>query len=173
MTRLQTTRLVLVALLVFVTAVVPVMPAFAKEGKCPRGTFCFEAGVACPGFALKIDVGAGGNPIQHEFLDADGKLVRSIDAGTGTPLMFTNVSTGEYLATESNGAVSQTVYNSDGSQTTVSTGHNVIILFPTDVPGPSTTLYIGQVVYTVDVNGVWTIVKTSGTSLDICAALSN
>jgi hypothetical protein len=174
MSRSQAVRAVLVACIVFVAAVVPGMPASAKQGKCPRGTFCFEAGMACPGFALQIDVGEDSQSVYREFLDADGNVVRSIFAGTGYPLTFTNVSTGEYLSTEPNGAVSQTVYNPDGSSTTVSTGHNVLILFPTDVPaGPSTTLHVGQIVSTVGVDGVWTLVKTTGTSLDICAALSD
>ena len=56
----------------------------------------------------------------------------------------------------------------------VANGHNVIILYPTDVPaGPSTTLYVGQVVYMDDGYGNFTLVKTSGKSLDICAALSD
>jgi hypothetical protein len=48
----------------------------------------------------------------------------------------------------------------------------VLILFPTDVPaGPSTTLYVGRVVFTV-VGDVFTLRSTSGTATDICAALS-
>ena len=63
--------------------------------------------------------------------------------------------------------------NADGSQRVTLTGHNVLILFPSDVPaGPSTTLYVGRVVFTVDVNGIFTLVSTSGTSTDLCAALS-
>jgi hypothetical protein len=46
-------------------------------------------------------------------------------------------------------------------------------VFPSDVPaGPSTTLYVGRVVYTVDVNGDFTLVSTRGTATDICAELS-
>ena len=48
----------------------------------------------------------------------------------------------------------------------------MLILFPTDVPaGPSTTLHVGRVVYTIDTNGVFTVQRVSGTSTDICAAL--
>ena len=53
------------------------------------------------------------------------------------------------------------------------TGHTILIMFPTDVPaGPSTTLYIGRVVFTVDPALVATIVSTAGRRVDICAALS-
>ncbi len=57
--------------------------------------------------------------------------------------------------------------------TTVMTGHNILILFPTDIfAGPSTTLYVGRVAFTVDANGVFTLGSTSGSSMDICAALA-
>jgi hypothetical protein len=65
------------------------------------------------------------------------------------------------------------VFNADGSQTVTVTGHNVLILFPTDVPaGPSTTLYVGRVVCTIGVDQVFTLKSTSGKATDICAALS-
>ena len=63
--------------------------------------------------------------------------------------------------------------NPDGTTTVTSTGHNGLILFPTDVPAaPSTTQYVGRIVYTVDESGVFTLVSTSGRSTDICAALA-
>ena len=40
------------------------------------------------------------------------------------------------------------VFNSDGSQTITTSGHLVFFIFPTDVPpGPSSTLFIGRVVF--------------------------
>ena len=54
------------------------------------------------------------------------------------------------------------------------TGHNVIILFPTDFPaGPSTIQYVGRVLYTVSADGTntFTLRQVSGTRSDICAAL--
>jgi hypothetical protein len=48
-----------------------------------------------------------------------------------------------------------------------------VIFFPTDIPaGPSTTLYVGQIVYTVDASGVFTLQSTSGTTTDLCALLA-
>ncbi len=65
-------------------------------------------------------------------------------------------------------------FNPDGSYTETLTGHNVLILFPTDVPaGPSTTLYVGSVVFTVDLAAVFTVQRVSGKATDICAALSH
>jgi hypothetical protein len=49
----------------------------------------------------------------------------------------------------------------------------VTILFPTDIPaGPSTTLVAGRVVFTVDQDGVFTVLQMSGEQTDICALLS-
>jgi hypothetical protein len=38
--------------------------------------------------------------------------------------------------------------------------------------GSSTTLYVGRVVFTADADSNFTLVSTSGTATDICAALS-
>src|SRR5215213_10216850 len=77
------------------------------------------------------------------------------------------------LSLEPNGSVTHTTNNPNGSQTVVVTGHDVLIFFPTDVPaGPSTTLYVGKVVYTVDADFVFTLEGSSGPKRDICAELS-
>ena len=134
-------------------------------------TIDFPAGLACA-FDLRIE-GQGGHQVQRDFLDKNGNLVRSISAGTGSALTFTNLDTGATLSLKSNGAVTHITYNSDGSSTFVLNGHNVLILFPTDVPaGPTTVLYVGRLVFTVDSGGTFTLQGHSGPTTDICAALS-
>ena len=129
------------------------------------------AGTACD-FDLAIDIAGGDQRVERTFVDANGNPVRTLSAGVGSQLTFTNLSTNATIALPANGAVTNTLFNADGSQTVTLTGHNVLILFPTDVPaGPSTTLYVGRVVFTVGVDGVFTLKSTSGTSTDICAAL--
>jgi hypothetical protein len=131
----------------------------------------FPAGTACD-FALAVDL-AGGQQKLHEFVDANGNTVRTLSTGVGSQLTFTNLSTNATIALRSNGSVTNTVFNADGSQTVTSIGHNVLILFPTDVPaGPSTTLYVGRVVFTIGIDGVFTLKSTSGRAMDVCAALS-
>ena len=78
------------------------------------------------------------------------------------------------MAIRTDGSVSQTTFNRDGTQTVVATGHNGLILFPTDLPaGPTTTHYIGRIVYTVDpATGVSTLISMSGSGRDICAELA-
>jgi hypothetical protein len=133
-------------------------------------TFVFPAGIAC-NFELQIE-GSGGNRHLKEFTDKNDNVVRSLDAGTGSALRFTNLTTGNTFSTKSNGAVSHTTFNPDGSLTQKLTGHNLLILFPTDnPPGPSTTLIAGRVVFTVDINEVFTVQEVSGKTTDICAVL--
>lgn len=137
----------------------------------PDFTVVFPAGTACT-FDLQID-GFGGNRQFKEFTDKNGNVVRSLDAGTGSALSFTNLATGKTFSTMSNGAVSRKTFNLDGSLTETDTGHTILILFPTDKPaGPSTTLITGRLVFTVDVFGVFTVQRVVGKATDICAALS-
>jgi hypothetical protein len=124
------------------------------------------AGLACE-FALTIDIGDGGPQNYHEF--ANG----AISAGRGNDLTFTNVSSGATLSLSAAGAVTRMVSHPDGSSTMTLMGHNVLILFPADVPaGPSTTLYIGRVVVDIDAGGNFTVQSIRGTATDVCAALS-
>lgn len=137
----------------------------------PEFVLDLEAGLACT-FPLRLDVGASRKDMRV-FVDKNGNPVRTLIAGTGSPIVYTNLSTGATFSTKANGAVIRTTFNSDGLQTVALTGHVVLILFPTDVPaGPTTTLHVGHVVYTVDANGVFTVQEVSGTRTDICALLS-
>jgi len=156
---------VLMLILALGAALSPGRPARADS------TFVLPAGLAC-NFELSV-VSVGGDQVNKEFKDKNGNLVRSLSAGKGAALTFTNNGTGATMSLKPNGAVTHTTYNPDGSQTVVITGHNVLILFPSDVPaGPSTTLYVGKVVFTIDPNGVFTLQAVSGKTTDICAALS-
>jgi hypothetical protein len=161
---------------VFVAAalVAPAQPATADD------LILLPAGLGCPDFILGIS-STGGNLHVKEFTDADGNLVRNITAGKGVLLTYTNYGTkknkpvaGKSVTIRTDGSVSQTVTNPDGTQTVTATGHNGLILFPSDVPaGPTTTQYIGQIEYTIDPStGVFTLVRTSGQERDICAELA-
>lgn len=130
------------------------------------------AGVACASFDLRIEIWNNPNRVFKEFKDKNGNVVRMLTAGKGNTLEFTNLVTSKTLSLKANGSVEH-IKLTPGLQTWTVTGHNVLILFPTDVPaGPSTTLYVGRVVFTVDTTtGVFTLQSVSGASTDICAAL--
>jgi hypothetical protein len=141
----------------------------------------FDAGVACPDFNLQVS-SSGGNVHTKQFVDRNGDPVRIIMAGKGFLLTYTNYGpdphnpvAGGSVTIRTDGSVSKTTYNPDGTQTVSATGHNGLILFPTDIPaGPTTTHYIGRIVYNVDpATGIFTLVSTSASQRDICAELAN
>ncbi|MET4637431.1 hypothetical protein [Mycetocola sp. 2940] len=132
----------------------------------------FDAGLACAHFDLGVNFDSQPNTIFREFTDRNGNVVRTINAGKGSDLTFSNASTAVEVSLKGNGFVTRTTLNADGTETVALTGHNVVILFPTDVPaGPTTTLYVGRVVYERSAEGVFTILSTTGESRDICAEL--
>jgi hypothetical protein len=134
-------------------------------------TFDFPAGTACQNFDLHVEI-TGGNQVTKIFTAQSGN-VRTLSAGTGSALTFTNLETGASLSLKAKGSVTQIRSNADGSMTYMTSGHNVLILFPTDFPpGPSTTLTVGLTVFTVDASGVFRVLQASGNSTDLCAALS-
>jgi hypothetical protein len=172
----KTTRRLALAVGLAAVALTATQPAFAQD---PEPVF-LPAGLGCPGFNLQFQA-TGGNLVTREFRDADGNLVRIITAGKGVDLTYTNYGpdpddpvAGESVTVKTAGSVTQTVVNPDGTLTVTGTGHNGLILFPTDVPaGPTTTHYIGRIVYTVDpATGVFTLVSTTGQERDICAELA-
>jgi hypothetical protein len=133
----------------------------------------FDPGIACAGFGVRLDASDDPRSV-HEFTDANGNVVRTILAGKGSTVRLTNLSTGKALSLRGNGAPWSIVNNPNGTQTYTTMGHLVLILFPTDFPaGPSTTLYVGRVVFDVDpATGVFTFKGNVGTATDLCAALS-
>jgi hypothetical protein len=128
---------------------------------------------SCPNFDVRLEIQPARNRVDREFTDRDGNVVRVLSAGKGNTLTLTNDVTGERLVLTTGGSVAQITPNPDGTSTVVGTGHNVILFFPGDTPGPATTLYVGRVIYTFDSNFVFTLRSFTGTSTDICAALSD
>ena len=155
------------ALGIVVAGLTAATPSVAAPQPPEPISYDLPAGQGCA-FALHIQ-GEGGNRVERVSTD-----VHVISAGKGYTLTFTNADTGKTLTLDGNGSVEIKKDNGDGTVTFTNLGHNVLVLFPTDVPaGPSTTLYVGSVVYTVDlVSGVFTLNAHSGTTTDICAALS-
>jgi hypothetical protein len=63
------------------------------------------AGLACPGFAVGIS-GTGGNAATRSFVNG-----RTVSGGTGSALVFTNLSNGNSVTLRSNGAPQQATTN--------------------------------------------------------------
>jgi hypothetical protein len=52
-------------------------------------------------------------------------------------------------------------------------GHSVVSFYPTDKPaGPSTKLYVGRLVYTIDNAGNAAVQSFSGHTTDLCKKLA-
>ena len=156
-----------------VVAVVASATLFGTAGgRAAAATTPFPAGIACE-FPLTLE---GGDDTRHvhEFTDADGDVVRVLLAGRGTAVTLTNEDTGASLALPANGAPWSISNHPDGTSTYTTMGHLVLIMFPSDEPaGPSTTLYVGRVVFDVDnTTGVFTLRQARGTATDLCAVLS-
>jgi hypothetical protein len=157
---------ILAAAVLLAAATMPV----SAQGVAPE-PIVVPAGLACAGFDLSVDF-AGDRKDAKVHRDRSGN-VRTISSGKGYQLLFTNLATGATVSLKGNGSVMKTTTHPDGTSTVAITGHNVLILFPSDVPaGPSTTLYVGRVTYAVDTTGVFRIQSTSGRSTDICSLLS-
>jgi hypothetical protein len=161
-------RVVVVALVTSATVLGMVEAAVAQTT-----TTEFDAGVACE-FPLTLVSGEETRTV-HDFVDANGNPVTLL-TGRGSAITLTNDDTGATLSLPESGAPWRIVNRGPRSTSTFTTmGHLVLILFPTDVPaGPSTTLYVGRVVFDVDnVTEVFTLRETRGKSTDLCAALSS
>lgn len=156
------------------TSVLALALGLASHVNAADPDMTFEAGVACD-FALNIYIAPSDvQRVWKEWTDENGYPVRALSAGKGSAMTFENAETGSTISTKANGAVAHITYNADDTTTQVLTGHWVIIMWPTDIPaGPSTTLYVGRVVMTMDAAFNTTILETSGKATDICAALSN
>jgi hypothetical protein len=139
-------------------------------------TFTLPAGQACPDFDLKIDLTTPDHRVMKTFFDANGNPVRYLAAGQGNKFVFSNAADGFSLSVKTGGSVEHITPNADGTQTWVTTGHELVILFPTDSPpGPATILYIGRLVFNLD-PATFTFLgmqSFTGKSTDICATLSN
>lgn len=134
-------------------------------------SFEFPGGTACS-FDITINIDLNDNRVFKQFTDKDGQIVRMLQAGKGNKLEFVHDITEASFVVKGKGSVEHKTFNPDGTQTVSSTGHNVLIFFPTDQPpGPTTTEYVGRVVYTIDGEGNYTLQDVKGKSTDICDAL--
>ena len=139
-------------------------------------TIDLPEGVACPDFPLRIEITNNPNRVVKEFMDGDGNVVRIIEGGKANDFLLTNVESGKTIFFKGRGSAATTTVNPDGSTTVENNGHTGVVLFPADVPlpggsAPSTTLYIGRVVYTIGADGIFTVQSAAGRTVDLCAAL--
>ena len=156
---------------------VPLFAVWGFSTQCVAEQFyiVLPQGQACAEFGITIDITTPDHRVERTFYDKNGNAVRYLSAGKGNKLVFANSATGFTLTVKTGGSVEQKTPNPDGTETWVTTGHELVVLFPTDTPpGPATTLYIGRLVFTLDPT-TFTFLgirSFTGKSIDICAALA-
>jgi hypothetical protein len=166
----ETLRLAQIFIVALSTSLTLPNPAFAQMPL--PDPLDLPKGLACPSFDLQIR-GLETRTPKRKILDEAGNVVLSITAGKGNDLTFKNLNSGSTYHLKANGSVAKAVLNPDGSTTYTNTGHNGLIMFPSDVPpGPSTIIYTGRMIYTVDANGTFFFQGSSGKQLDICTILA-
>ena len=137
---------------VFAAALISAPAASAAPPSGPPKDLIVDlvAGEGCS-FPLSVR-GTDSKRHTKEFFDENGLKVRIIEAGKGYNLTYTNTGTGKSISFKGNGSVTRTsIDNTTGFSTVTATGHNGLILFPSDVPaGPTAVQYVGRIVYTVD-----------------------
>ena len=82
-------------------------------------------------------MGIGSKAHIKEFTDANGSVVRMITAGKGYTLTYAKCRHRNDGEPQGERVRSALDVNPDGTTTVTSTGHNGLILFPTDVPAAS------------------------------------
>jgi hypothetical protein len=118
---------------------------------------------SCPEFEVGVTFESShGNPVQ-----VGPRAV--LAAGTNTYTL--NNETTEATTTVRTAGTVSSEPGPNGSTIFTVTGPNILFLFTTDPGGPSTTLYKGGVVFNQSADGVTTIISTTGTTVDLCAAL--
>ena len=142
----------------------------------PPGTIV-PAGEGCS-FRLLIEA-TNSNATIRIFKDKNGDVVRTITAGRGYTLTYSRLDANDNpvksLSIRPTGSVQKETTAPDGTKTITATGSNGLVLFSTDLPAeaaPSAVQYNGRIVYTIGPDGTFTLLSTSGTRTDICAALT-
>lgn len=158
-----------------IRTLVPFLAVWGISTQSMADLIVLPKGQACLDFGVTIDLIGPQHRVARTFFDKNGNPVRYLAAGQGNQFVFTNSASGVTLAVKTGGSVEQITPNPNGTQTWVTTGHELVVLFPTDTPpGPATTLYIGRLVFTFDPSSstFLGIQSFTGKSIDICAALA-
>ena len=159
----------------FIRTLVPLLAVWGISTQCLADLIVLPKGQACPDFGVIIDRTKSDSRVEKTFFDKNGNPVRYLTAGQGDHFVFTNSASGVTLTVKTGGSVEHKTPNPNGTQTWTTTGHELVVLFPEDTPaGPSTTLYIGRLVFTIDPSSFTFlgIHSFTGKSTDICAALA-
>jgi hypothetical protein len=158
---------VLGAALLLVTLASPALAAAPFHDFYEPEGFGFAEGEACADFGVGVEVVFGRAHDQIRELEDGSVHVRT----TGVfRARIVNLSTGASLVRNFSGPV-DFVFRPDGTGTSWNRGHTLAWLIP-DEGGPALWHHRGTIRWEIDENGLFTIVRETGTREDLCAALA-
>ncbi|MDQ0922328.1 hypothetical protein QF038_000836 [Pseudarthrobacter sp. W1I19] len=123
------------------------------------------------GCSFDVTVTGTGGKITQIVL-RDGRI---FTAGKGVLLTYTNDTNGNTYSVKTSGSVAKYEANADGTATATYTGHNGFVYFGNDAPGAGITQYVGTLVLTLESLETFKVLSvdaTSGSSVDVCAAIA-
>jgi hypothetical protein len=130
-------------------------------------TFEFAVGEACEDFGVLVETLSGKGHDRIRELD-DGTLF--IQTTGSWKARITNLEMGESITRNFSGPVNNWFFP-DGTGASWNRGHSFAWLTPAE-GGPIMWHQRGTIRWTIDENGLFTVVRQTGTSEDLCAALS-
>lgn len=161
---LRTSALLVIAVLTLLAINVPASSA--------DDSWVFPPDMVCPGFGVQWDTHLDVD-LYREIAPRRGDVVHGIYVQAGL-VTLTNLSTNKQVSEYVDGAVFHDRYYPDGTALSTLSGEFIVSLYPTDTPaGPSLRLYNGRMTYRTDVDGNWTVESVRGTSVDLCARLTD
>jgi hypothetical protein len=132
----------------------------------------YPAGVACP-FPVSFDLVGGGEGQLFTFFDHNGDPIRLMNHARPSTWVFTNLDTGASYTLALPAGLTRIRPSADGTTTVELSGGIIGFNAPTDTPpGPFALAITGRIIFVVAPDGTGTLAKVSGTTVDLCAAVS-
>jgi hypothetical protein len=132
------------------------------------GGFEFAQGEVCADFAVGVEVLRG--RAHDQIREGSDGSVHIRTTGVFIARVI-NRTSGESLVRNFSGPV-DFVFRQDGTGTSWNRGHTLAWLIP-DEGGPALWHHRGTIRWEIDANGLFTIVRETGTREDLCAALAS
>lgn len=134
----------------------------------PSEPFEFLPGDVCEFGVLVEPIRSRGHQITFPE-DADGTVHQRI---TGQLFaQVTNTATGESVVRNFTGPVDFWFY-ADGTAASLNRGHSLAFLFSFEEGGPALWYHRGAILWSVNADGFWSVVRQRGVSEDLCATLA-
>jgi hypothetical protein len=149
------------------TAVPPI-----HEPSQPSGFGHIDKGLACA-FPVDIDLVSGDQGQLFTFFDHDGNVLRQMGTARPSVWRITNTDTGKSATVDLPGGHQTVTALPDGTVRVEISGGAIGFQSPSDTPaGPFAFTNVGRLVVDIATDGTGTLVKLTGKSFDLCAAVA-